>query len=106
MMTGCVISPRRTLGGSATPTPTPTATPTPTPVPTATPTPTPAAPTNRLYVSNQNTNTITVFSNGLSVNGNVAPSAAIVGGATTLDNPQYLAFDSAHDRLFVANVST
>ena len=106
MMTGCVISPRRTLGGSATPTPTPTATPTPTPVPTATPTPTPAAPTNRLYVSNQNTNTITVFSNGLSVNGNVAPSAAIVGGATTLDNPQYLAFDSAHDRLFVANVSS
>ncbi len=102
MMTGCVISPRRTLGGSATPTPTPTASPTPTP----SGTPTPAAPSNRLYVSNQNTNSIAVFANGLTANGNIAPSATIVGGLTTLDSPQYLAFDSAHDRLFVANVGS
>ena len=99
MMTGCVISPRRTLGGSATPTPTPTLTGTPT----ATPTPTPAAPTTRLYVSNQNTNSIAVFSSALSTTGNVAPSATIVGAATTFNGPQYMAFDSAHDRLFVAN---
>ena len=65
MMTGCVISPRRTLGGSATPTPTPTASPTPTP----TATPTPAAPTNRLYVSNQNTNSIAVFGSATIDNG-------------------------------------
>jgi 6-phosphogluconolactonase (cycloisomerase 2 family) len=103
MMTGCVISPRRTLGGTATPTPTPSATPTPTPG--ATPTPTPVTPTNRLYVSNQNTNSIAVFSSGLSVTGNVAPSATIVGGATTLNQPQFMAFDSAHDRLFVANTA-
>jgi hypothetical protein len=102
MMTGCVISPRRTLGGTATPTPTPTATPTPG----ATPTPTPVTPTNRLYVSNQNTNSIAVFSSGLSATGNVAPSATIVGGATTFNGPEYMAFDSAHDRLFVANTGS
>lgn len=104
MMTGCVISPRRTLGGSATPTPTPTATPTPTPA--GTPTPTPVVPTNRLYVSNQNTNSIAVFANGLSATGNIAPSATIVGGLTTLSAPQYMAFDAGHDRLFVANVGS
>ena len=101
MMTGCVISPRRTLGGSATPTPTPT--PTPTGTPTATPTPTPIAPTTRLYVSNQNTNSIAVFSSALSTTGNVAPITTIVGALTTFDGPQYLAFDATHDRLFVAN---
>jgi hypothetical protein len=105
MMTGCVISPRRTLGGSASPspTPTPTATPSPSPTPSASPTPTPVVPTNRLYVSNQNTNSIARFDNGLNATGNIAPSATISGTATTLSAPQYLAFDPVHDRLFVAN---
>ena len=106
MMTGCVISPRRTLGGTATPTPTPTATPTPTVVPTATPTPTPATPSNRLYVSNQDTNAIVRFNNGLTATGNIAPSGTIQGTLTTLDIPQYIALDSVHDRLFVANFGT
>jgi len=101
MMSGCVISPRRTLGGSASPSPTPTATPSPTPI--ASPTPTPVVPTNRLYVSNQNTNSIARFDNGLTATGNIAPSAIISGTATTLSAPQYLAFDPVHDRLFVAN---
>ena len=104
MMTGCVISPRRTLGGSASPSPTPTATPSATP--SATPTPTPVVPTNRLYVSNQNTNSIVRFDNALTATGNIAPSATVSGTATTLDGPQYLAFDPVHDRLFVANVGT
>lgn len=103
MMTGCVISPRRTLGGSATPTPTPTPTATPTPSGTPNPTPTPAAPTNRLYVSNQNTNSIAVFASAISTTGNVAPIATIVGAATTFNGPQYMALDVVHDRLFVAN---
>jgi hypothetical protein len=101
MMSGCVISPRRTLGGSASPSPTPTATPSPTPI--ASPTPTPVVPTNRLYVSNQNTNSIARFDNGLTATGNIAPSAIMSGTATTLSAPQYLAFDPVHDRLFVAN---
>jgi hypothetical protein len=105
MMHGCVISPRRTLGGSASPSPTPTPTASPSPTPSASPTPTPVVPTNRLYVSNQNTNSIVRFDNGLTATGNIAPSAVISGTATTLNAPQYLAFDSAHDRLFVANVS-
>jgi hypothetical protein len=104
MMTGCVISPRRTLRGSATPTPTPT--PTGTATPTPTPTPTPVTPTNRLYVSSQSTNSIVRFNDALAANGNIAPSATIVGAGTTLDGPQYLAFDPVHDRLFVANVGT
>jgi hypothetical protein len=103
MMSGCVISPRRTLGGSASPSPTPTATPSPSPTPSASPTPTPVVPTNRLYVSNQNTNSIARFDNGLTATGNIAPSATISGTATTLSAPQYLAFDPVHDRLFVAN---
>src|SRR4051794_32782843 len=106
MMTGCVISPRRTIGGGASPTPTPTASPTPTPVGTATPTPTPVVPTSRLYVSNQNTNSIAVFASGLTASGNIAPSAIIQGTATTFDAPQYMAFDPVHDRLFVANTGT
>jgi len=60
-------------------------------------------PTNRLYVSNQNTNSIARFDNGLTATGNIAPSAIISGTATTLSAPQYLAFDPVHDRLFVAN---
>lgn len=63
-------------------------------------------PTNRLYVSSQSTNSIVRFNDGLGANGNIAPSATIVGAATTLDGPQYLAFDPVHDRLFVANVGT
>jgi hypothetical protein len=105
MMSGCVISPRRTLGGTASPSPTPTATPSSSPTPTASPTPTPVVPTNRLYVSDQNANSIVRFNDGLAANGNVAPSAIIAGTATTLNAPQYLAFDPVHDRLFVANVS-
>jgi alkylated DNA nucleotide flippase Atl1 len=41
----------------------------------------------------------------LAANGNVTPSGIISGTATTLNAPQYLAFDPLHDRLFVANVS-
>jgi len=63
-------------------------------------------PTNRLYVSNQNTNSIVRFDNGVTATGNIAPSATISGALTTLDAPQYLAFDPVHDRLFVANVGT
>ncbi len=47
-----------------------------------------------------------VFANGLTATGNMAPSATISGTATTLNGPQYMAFDSVHDRLFVANVGT
>ena len=35
--------------------------------------------------------------------GNVAPSATIVGGSTTLDNPTFIRLDVSADRLYVAN---
>jgi hypothetical protein len=102
LSTGCVISPRRTLGDtSATPTPTPTATPTPTTSPT--PTPTPAVPTGKLYVSNSNDNSILRFDNAFTATANVTPAAKIVGGATTLSSPAFITLDSVNDRLFVAN---
>lgn len=90
---GCVISPRRTLGGgsgsgSGSPTPTPTPG-------------TGAA--GKLYVSNSNTNSILRFNGAATSNGNVAPAANISGASTQLNNPQHIFVDETNDRLFVAN---
>src|SRR5579859_5593060 len=94
---GCVISPRRTLGGGGgTPTPTPTAT------PTGSPTPTPA-PTGKLYVMNSNSNTLLRFDNAFTASGNIQPSATIVGPATTFNLPGFMTLDTAHDSLYIAN---
>lgn len=104
LLCGCVISPRRTLGGgsSATPTPTPSPTSTPTPSPTPTPTPAPAA-VGQLYVTSGSQNSIIRFSNAFTATGNVAPAATVSGTATTLNTPIYLAVDAAADRLFVVS---
>jgi sugar lactone lactonase YvrE len=99
LSTGCVISPRRTFGGSATPTPTPT----PITSPTATPTPTPAVPTGKLYVSNSISNSIVRFDNAFTVTGNATPAATITGAATTLNTPAFITLDVVNDRLYVAN---
>src|ERR1051326_7102168 len=98
VLSGCVISPRRTLGGGPTPTPTPT------PSPTPTPTPAPAA-TGKLYVTSGSQNSIVRFDNAFTANGNPAPAANINGAATTLSVPIYLALDSTADRLFAVNRS-
>ena len=90
---GCVISPRRTLGGGGG---------TPTPTPTATPTPNPAA-TGKLYVSNNTTNSILRFDNALTANANVTPAATIVGAGTTLNFPGSITLDAANDRLYIAD---
>jgi hypothetical protein len=106
--TGCVISPRRlpgdvvpTSSGGSTPTPTPTPAPTPTPTPAPTPTPTPQG---KLYVVSETANAILRFDNAFTATGNVAPAATISGSSTQLNVPQYLALDTALDRLFVANL--
>lgn len=94
---GCVISPRRTLGGGGgTPTPTPTASPTPT----GSPTPTPVA-TGKLYVMESNSNTLLRFDNALTANGNVTPAATI--NNTTFSFPGFTTLDTANDRLYIAN---
>ncbi len=92
LMVGCVISPRRTLGG----------TPTPTPSPTATPTPNPAA-TGKLYVSNSGGGSILRFDNAFTASGNASPAATISGANTTLNSPSFMTLDAAADRLYVAN---
>jgi hypothetical protein len=92
---GCVISPRRTLGGG----------PTPTPTPTGSPTPTPPAATGKLYVSNGGANSILRFDNALTASGNIVPSATISGASTTLNGPAFITLDATADRLYVANNS-
>jgi sugar lactone lactonase YvrE len=95
---GCVISPRRTLGGGGGGTPTPT----PTPNPTGTPTPTPAA-TGKLYVIDSNSNTLLRFDNAFTVNGNATPAATIVGNNTTFNFPNFMTLDTANDSLYIAD---
>lgn len=91
---GCVISPRRTLGGGGGGTPTPTPSPTPTPNPAA---------TGKLYVIDSTTSTLLRFDNGFTVNGSPTPAATITGANTTLNAPNYIALDPAADRLYVAD---
>jgi hypothetical protein len=93
LMVGCVISPRRTLGGGG-------GTPTPTPSPTATPTPNP---TGKLYVSNSGAGAILRFDNAFTANADASPAATITGAATTLHSPSFMTLDAAADRLYVAN---
>ena len=103
-LSGCVISPRLVPGQA---TPTPSATPAPTATPSATPTPTPVPPTphGKLYVTNQDANSILRFDNALNATGNVAPGAVISGAATTMAQPQFITLDAAADRLYVANAN-
>ena len=97
LMAGCVISPRRIVGGGGgTPTPTPSATPTPTPNPAA---------TGKLYVLNSGSNSILRFDNAFTANGNAAPAATITGSSTTLNNPGFMTLDTAADRLYIADTN-
>lgn len=92
---GCVISPRRTLGGGGG---------TPTPTPSPTPTPNPAA-TGKLYVVNSTTSSLFRFDNAFTAIGSPTPAATIAGASTTLNSPNYMALDPAADRLYVADTS-
>ena len=92
---GCVISPRRIVGGGTpTPTPNPSGSPTPTPVP--------GAP-GKLYVSDPNNNSILRFDNANTADANLAPAATIIGTSTLLNAPQHIFVDSSSDTLYVAN---
>ena len=94
---GCVISPRRTLGGGGG-----TPTPTPTPNPTGSPTPTPAA-TGKLYVMNTTSNTLLRFDGAFTASGNATPAATIVGTNTTFNSPSFMTLDAANDSLYIAD---
>jgi hypothetical protein len=94
LIVGCVISPRRIVGGGTGGTPTPT--------PTATPTPNPAA-TGKLYVMNSTTNTLLRFDNAFTASGNATPAATIVGTNTTFNSPNYMTLDAVNDRLYIAD---
>jgi hypothetical protein len=96
---GCVISPRRTLGGGGG-----TPTPTPTPGPTTSPTPTPVA-AGKLYVMESNSNTLLRFDNALTANGNIQPAVKIVGTNTTFNFPGFMTLDTANDSLYIADTN-
>ena len=98
VISGCVISPRRTLGGGGTPTPTPTPTGSPTPTPTPS-----GTPQGKLYVSNAGNNSIVRFDQALTASGNIVPAVTISGTNTTLKAPAFIFLDTAADRLYVAN---
>jgi len=101
VISGCVISPRRTLGGGGgTPTPTPTPTPTGSPTPTPTPSGTPQG---KLYVSNAGDDSIVRFDQAFTASGNIVPGAKISGANTQLNAPAFIFLDTAADRLYVAN---
>lgn len=89
---GCVISPRRVVGGGTGGTGSPTPTPTPT-----------TGAQGKLYVANPSTNSIVRFDNAAKANGNLAPAAVISGSLTQLSFPQHIFVDAAADRLYVAN---
>ncbi len=86
LLSGCAISPRRTLGGGGGGTGgggggTATG--------------------GKLYVTSGNS--IVRFDSALSALGNIAPGGTIIGPATTLSLPQALQIDPITDRLYVAN---
>lgn len=58
---------------------------------------------DRLYVANASANSILVFNNASTRNGNTAPDRTIAGAATTLNGPADVFLDVTNDRLYVAN---
>lgn len=89
LSTGCVISPRRIVGGTTGGSPTPT--------------PVPGSTQGKLYVSIPGTDSILRFDNAASADGPVNPAAVIMGPKTTLNSPQHIFIDEGADRLYVAN---
>jgi hypothetical protein len=83
LLSGCTISPRRTVGGTTSPTPTPT----------------PGTSVGQLYVASGNS--ILRFADAESINGAISPTATIT--ASQLVRPQRLLVDTQNDRMFVAN---
>ena len=83
-ISGCVISPRRTVGGgngggngNG---------------------------TGQLYVSNESNNSIVRFSGATQATGNIQPAATISGSSTGLNQPQYIFVDTTNNRMYVANL--
>lgn len=58
---------------------------------------------NEIYVSNNNSNSVTVYA--INANGNVAPLRVLAGNLTGLGNPSGIAVDLVNDELLVVNKS-
>jgi hypothetical protein len=87
VLNGCVISPRRTVGGGGGGSGSGGG----------------GGGIGRIYVSNAANNSIVRFDSALTATGNATPGATIVGANTKLSSPQYMFLDVTNNRLFVAN---
>jgi len=58
---------------------------------------------DRLYVANTDANTILVFNNASTANGNVTPSRTLAGVATTLNAPYGVFVDITRNKFYVIN---
>ena len=58
---------------------------------------------NRLYVANDTGNSILVFNNASTANGNIAPNRTISGALTTFNRPSDIFGDTTNNRFYVAN---
>ena len=58
---------------------------------------------SRLYTSDFNNNSISVFNNAGSADGNIYPDRTVIGAATLLNEPSSIWLDKASDRLYVAD---
>ena len=61
---------------------------------------------NVLYATDGNTNSILIWKNASTVNGNIAPTAVITGANTQISSPCHLALDTSRDELYVGSYST
>jgi DNA-binding beta-propeller fold protein YncE len=58
---------------------------------------------DRLYVANTTANTILVFNNASTTNGDVAPNRTLAGATTSLNDPYGVFVDVTRDKLYVIN---
>jgi DNA-binding beta-propeller fold protein YncE len=56
-----------------------------------------------LYVANSYANTIVIFNNASTLNGDAAPTRVISGSYTLLNDPRGIEVDATHDQLYVVN---
>jgi 6-phosphogluconolactonase (cycloisomerase 2 family) len=61
---------------------------------------------SRLYTSDWTNDSIPVFNNANTANGNIFPDRSVSGAATLLNAPSAIWLDKASDRLYVANYGT
>jgi len=58
---------------------------------------------DRLFIADSNTNSVLIYDNASTVNGDIAPNRTLTGPATNLDQPTGIFVDSNNNTLYVGN---